>query len=183
MAVDDDDVSTFERAYDAHARSVFGVACRVLGDPAQAQDVVQDVFLGLWHEPDRFDARRGPLGHYLRMVARSRALDIWREAQVAGRASERMRAHARVEEGPLHSRPAAATERRERSAALRRALMRLPGVQREALVLVYWGGLTADEIALSSGAPVGTVKSRIRLGLLKLREHCGPDLAEVRLAA
>jgi RNA polymerase sigma-70 factor (ECF subfamily) len=181
--IGDEDVRAYEHAYDEHARGVFGAAYGVLGDPAQAQDVVQDVFLGLWREPTRFDARRGPLAHYLRMVARSRALDIWREAQVAGRASERMRALALVQEGALEARPVAAVERRAASATVRRALMRVPGPQREALVLAYWGGFTADEIARGSGVPVGTVKSRIRLGLLKLREQCEPDLAEVRLAA
>jgi RNA polymerase sigma-70 factor (ECF subfamily) len=177
------DVAAFERVYDEHARGVFGVACRVLGDSTQAQDVVQEVFLGLWRDPARFDARRGPIGHYLRMVARSRALDVWREAQVAGRASDRMRALAEVAEGPLDGRPVAAAERQVSQAAVRRALMRLPDLQREAIVLTYWGGLTADQIAEDSGTPVGTVKSRIRLGVLKLRELCVPDLADLPLAA
>jgi RNA polymerase sigma-70 factor (ECF subfamily) len=178
------DVGAFERAYDEHARGVFGVACRVLGNATQAQDVVQDVFLGLWRDPSRFDARRGPLGHYLRMVARSRALDLWREAQVAGRANDRLRVLAEADEGPLDARPVAAAERHVRSVTVRRALMRLPDVQREAIVLAYWGGLTAEEIAENSGTPVGTVKSRIRLGVLKLREQCTPDLApDVPLAA
>ena len=177
------DVEAFEQAYDDHARGVFSVACRVLGDSTQAQDVVQDVFLGLWRDPDRFDERRGPLGHYLRMVARSRALDIWREAQVAGRANDRMRILAEGDEGPVDARPAMAAERHVGSVVVRRALMRLPDSQREAIVLVYWGGLTAEEIAESSGTPLGTVKSRIRLGVLKLREQCAPDLTDVPLAA
>jgi RNA polymerase sigma-70 factor (ECF subfamily) len=177
------DVAAFERAYDDHARGVFGVAWRVLGDAAQAQDVVQDVFLGLWRDPGRFDGGRGPIGHYLRMVARSRALDIWRERQVAGRANQRMRVLAAADEGRLDDRPVAATERRVGGAVVRQALMRLPDPQREAIVLAYWGGLTADEIATTSGLPVGTVKSRIRLGLLKLREQCAPDLADLPRAA
>src|SRR4051794_34267311 len=104
------EVAAFERAHDAHARGVFCTALQVLGNPTQAEDVVQDVFLGLWHEPARFDPDRGPLGSYLRMVARSRALDIWREAQVAGRANDRMRALAVADEGPLEQRPVAAVE-------------------------------------------------------------------------
>ena len=118
------------------------------------------------------------------MVARSRALDMWREAQVAGRASDRMRALAEADEGPLEQRPVAAAERHVGSAVVRRALMRLPDPQREAIVLTYWGGLTAEQIASSSGTPLGTVKSRIRLGVLKLREQCARDLApELPLAA
>jgi RNA polymerase sigma-70 factor, ECF subfamily len=177
------DVPAFEKVYEKHARGVFCVAYRVLADEARAQDVVQDVFLGLWRDPQRFDATRGPIGHYLRMVARSRAVDMWREAQVAGRASDRMRALARNDEGPLDERPVAAAERRVGSAVVRGALMRLPDPQREAIVLTYWGGLTADQIADGSGTPVGTVKSRIRLGLLKLREECEAAFADVPLAA
>lgn len=67
------------------------MACSVLHDDVQAQDVVHDVFLRLWRDPSRFDSRRGPLGHYLRMSTRSRAVDVWREAQVAVRAGDRMR--------------------------------------------------------------------------------------------
>jgi RNA polymerase sigma-70 factor (ECF subfamily) len=177
------DVQAFERAYDEHSQGVLAVAHRVLGDFNRAQDVAQDVFLGLWRDPSRFDARRGPIGHYLRMVARSRALDIWREAEVAGRASDRLRTLAAVDEGRCDERPAAAVERQAGRVVVRRALMRLPGVQREAIVLAYWGGLTADQIADTSGTPVGTVKSRIRLGLLKLREECAPDLVDVSRAA
>src|SRR3954447_9453340 len=126
------EVGAFERAYDAHARGVFCTALQVLGDPTQAEDVVQDVFLGLWHEPARFDPGRGPLGNYLRMVARSRALDMWRGAQVAGRANERMRALAVADEGPLEQRPVAAVEQQVGEAVVRRALMLLPDPQREA---------------------------------------------------
>lgn len=171
------DVRAFERAYCEHAQGVLAVASRVLGDVTRAQDVVQDVFLVLWRDPTRFDAGRGPIGHYLRMVARSRALDIWREAQVAGRASDRLRLLAHGDEGRTDERPVAAAEREVGHAVVRRALMRLPDAQREAIVLAYWGGLTAEQIADDSGTPLGTVKSRIRLGLLKLREECAPDLA------
>jgi RNA polymerase sigma-70 factor (ECF subfamily) len=182
-AIEGHDVAAFERLYDDHARGVFSVAFRVLGDPTQAQDVVQDVFLRLWRDPTRFDPRRGPIGHYVRMLARSRALDVWREAQVANRAKTRLRAVARGEEGPLDERPAAAAERHVGIAAVRRELRRLPDVQREAIVLSYWGGLTAEQIAANSGTPVGTVKSRIRLGVIKLRAECAGDLADLPLAA
>jgi RNA polymerase sigma-70 factor (ECF subfamily) len=117
------------------------------------------------------------------MVARSRAVDVWRESQVAGRARDRLRVLAHAEEGPLEERPDAVAESRVRSVTVRRALMRLPDVQREAIVLAYWGGLTAEEIAAGSGTPLGTVKSRIRLGVLKLRNQCAPALTDLPLAA
>ena len=82
-----------------------GAAFRILNNHAQAQDVSQDVFMKVWRNPQKFDARRGELGSYLRLMARSRALDLWREAQAAGRASDRLkivvaRDEARVEDAP-----------------------------------------------------------------------------------
>ncbi|HEV2770561.1 MAG TPA: sigma factor, partial [Solirubrobacteraceae bacterium] len=73
------DSATFASAYREHAGSVYAAALRITQDPAQAQDVAQDVFLRLWRKPTRFDARRGELGAYLRLMARSRALDLRRE--------------------------------------------------------------------------------------------------------
>jgi RNA polymerase sigma-70 factor (ECF subfamily) len=163
------DPTTFARTYDEHARGVYGAALRILGDPARAQDVAQDVFLRVWRNPQRFDARRGELGSYLRLMARSRALDLWREGQAAGRMRDRLELVVAQEEQRVEERPSAAAERGEDREAVREALRRLPESQREALVLAYWGGMTADQIARRSGVPLGTAKSRIRLGLAKLR--------------
>jgi RNA polymerase sigma-70 factor (ECF subfamily) len=159
----------FERAYDEHHRGVYAAAFRVLGNGAQAQDVVQDVFLRVWRRPDSFDPARGELGSYLRMVARSRALDLWREAQAAGRAQDRLEVVVADEEPRPDGRPDRTAELGEDREVVRRALGRLPMPQREALVLAYFGGLTADEIARRIHIPLGTAKSRIRLGLDKLR--------------
>src|SRR5690242_17699575 len=101
------DPAAFERAYDDHHRSVYAAAFRVLGDGAQAQDVVQDVFLKLWRRPEAFDARRGELGGYLRMMARSRALDLWREGQASGRAQDRLKIVVAGEEPCIDARPGA----------------------------------------------------------------------------
>ena len=173
----------FQHAYDDHAATAYGEAVRVLADAAQAQDVVQDVFLRLWRDWDRYDERRGEVGAYVRVMARSMAVDRWREGKVAGRACARLRVVAEREEGPVDERPAPAAERRRDDALLRAGLMRLSDVQRAAVVLVYWGGMTADQIAAREQVPLGTVKSRIRLGLMKLREDCGPHLAEDSRAA
>jgi RNA polymerase sigma-70 factor, ECF subfamily len=163
------DPAGFERAYDQHSRGVYRAAYRVLGSSAQAQDVVQDVFLKLWREPGKFDARRGELGSYLRLMARSRALDTWREGQAANRASDRLKVDVALDEGRPDERPAVAAEREGQWRTLRDALRGLPAVQREAVVLAYWGGLTAEQIARRSNVPLGTAKSRVRLGLARLR--------------
>jgi len=178
MGNDLSDPAVFGRAYDEHARGVYTAAYRVLGNAPQAQDVVQDVFLRLWRRPRTFDAARGELGPYLRMMARSRALDLWREGQAAGRASDRLK-QAVAQEPPRDEadRPSAQALRHEQGATVRAAVRRLPDAQREAVVLAYWGGLTADEIARRSAVPLGTAKSRIRLGLAKLRSECGEQLA------
>src|SRR5215210_863745 len=91
MAMDLSDPQTFRQVFEEHERGVHAAAMRILGNAAQAQDVVQDVFLRVWRRPSTFDARRGELGSYLRLMARSRALDLWREGQAAGRASDRLK--------------------------------------------------------------------------------------------
>jgi RNA polymerase sigma-70 factor, ECF subfamily len=163
------DAGAFERVYDEHARGAYRAAFRVLGNGAQAQDVVQDVFLKLWRDPGKFDVRRGELGSYLRLMARSRALDTWRQGQAAGRAADRLKLGVADDEGRDDERPAVAAEHDATRRTVRDALRGLPSVQREALVLAYWGGLTADQIARRSNVPLGTAKSRIRLGLARLR--------------
>ncbi len=163
--------SRFRDAYASHHRSVYAAAFRIVGDAGQAQDVVQDVFLRFWRKPGAYDAGRGELGSYLRLMARSRALDLWREGQVRGRAADRLRVIDAPEEFRHDDDPGVLAERDSESAAVREALGKLPEGQREALVLAYWGGLTADQIARKAQIPLGTAKSRIRLGLARLRDE------------
>src|SRR4051794_4921632 len=171
MGIELSDPAGFGRAYDEHHRSVYAAAFRILGNAAQAQDVVQDVFLRVWRRPASFDARRGELGSYLRLMARSRALDLWREGQAAGRASDRLKVVVGGAEPRVGEQPVSALQRGDTRESVREALRRLPEPQREALVLAYWGGLTADQIARREQVPLGTAKSRIRLGLAKLRQE------------
>ena len=177
------DPTTFAATYDEHVRGVYGAALRILNNPAQAQDVTQDVFLKLWRNPQRFDAKRGELGSYLRLMARSRALDMWREGQAAGRARDRLEVVAERTEPHVDERPALAAERSSDRSVVLHAMRELPEPQREALVLAYWGGMTADEIARRAGVPLGTAKSRIRLGMAKLRTEIGDAIAETALPA
>ena len=129
------------------------------------------MFLRLWRRPGSFDPSRGDLGTYLRLMGRSRALDLWRESQVRGRAAERLKLVDGPEEPRFEEHPAVLAEREQDSAEVREALGKLPEAQREAIVLAYWGGLTADQIARRAHVPLGTAKSRIRLGLARLRDE------------
>jgi RNA polymerase sigma-70 factor (ECF subfamily) len=165
------DPAAYRQAYADHHRGVYTAAFRVLGDAAQAQDVVQDVFLRLWRRPEAFDPARGEIGSYLRLIARSRALDLWRESQVRVRASDRLKLVTGPEEWRVEEHPGVLSERDHDRAEVREALAKLPQAQREALVLAYWGGLTAEQIARRAHVPLGTAKSRIRLGLARLRDE------------
>jgi RNA polymerase sigma-70 factor (ECF subfamily) len=166
------DSQTFRRAFNEHHRAVYTAAYRIVNDATLAQDVVQDVFLRLWRRPGSFNPERGDLGTYLRLMGRSRALDLWREGQVRTRAADRLKLVTGTEEEPrVDDHPAVLAERDHERAEVRTALGKLPEVQREAIVLAYWGGLTADQIARRSQVPLGTAKSRIRLGLARLRDE------------
>lgn len=166
------DAEAFASLYRVEAPGVYAAALRVLGRATDAEDVCQEIFLRFWRDPARFDPNRGEVGPYLRLMARSRALDLWRHEQAAGRARDRLRLVAREDEPRTDELPADATERDEERAAVRAALKRLPPAQREALVLSYWGSLSAHEVAARAGVPFGTARSRMRLGLEKLRRDC-----------
>jgi RNA polymerase sigma-70 factor (ECF subfamily) len=168
------DPAQFATVFDQHHRSVYATAMRVVGDSALAGDVTQDVFLRLWRRPGSFDPARADLGTYLRLIARSRAIDLLREGQARGRATDRFKVVVGDAEPRTDDRPDLVAERDAERAEVRGALKTLPEAQREALVLAYWGGLTAEEIAAHERIPLGTAKSRIRLGLAKLRGELQP---------
>ena len=169
------DPEAFQAVYAAHSRRVYANAYRVLGDAAKAEDTVQDVFLRLWLHPDRFDERRGELGSYLALMARSRALDLARSDAASARAGDRLT--AAVEANPPQAeRPDERLEEREHATGIRAAVARLPKLQREAVALAFWAGLPAREIAERTGVPLGTARSRLRLGLEKL-ERSVPEPA------
>jgi RNA polymerase sigma-70 factor (ECF subfamily) len=172
---------SFAAVYAQHRAGVYGTAMRVLGRPCEAEDVTQEVFVKFWRSPERFDPSRGELGSYLRMMARSRALDLVRHEQASTRASDRLQAVSTREEMSHEELPPEAIERDEQRKLLHAALRRLPVEQREALVLAYWGGMSAREVAEAAGVPFGTARSRMRLGLEKLRDRV--ELREAELEA
>jgi RNA polymerase sigma-70 factor (ECF subfamily) len=167
------EAGSFADIYEEHARGVYSTALRVLGRAADAEDVTQDVFLRLWQSPGLFDPRRSPLGAFLRLMARSRALDVWRQQQAGARARDRLEHRSKRDDVRRDERPDEAAELDEQRRLIRQALRRLPPEQREALVLAYWGGLTGRELAARTGLPFGTARSRVRLGLEKMRAEQG----------
>jgi RNA polymerase sigma-70 factor (ECF subfamily) len=164
------DAAALAQLYDRAGRLVFALASRLLGDPSSAEEVTLDVFLRVWRRAESFDPRRGSVTAWLLAMARSRALDRLRAANARGRRetplSSEMAASLgeRGESGGVQAEIA-----RERRSAVQRALAELPEPQRRAVVLAYFPGLTHVEIAERLGEPLGTVKTRIRLGMKKLR--------------
>jgi RNA polymerase sigma-70 factor (ECF subfamily) len=164
---------TFEAIYAQYASEVHQAAWTILRDATLAEDVVQEVFERLWRGSG-YDERRGPLGPYLRMLARSRALDLWRRGHVGQRAQRRLEERVGAEPGSAQAPDAALARAVERRLA-RAAVRRLPVDQRQAVGLAYWAGLSAQELAAVEGIPLGTAKSRVRMGLAKLSRD--PELA------
>lgn len=166
------DPRQFDLAYRAHARRVAAAARRVLGDPVAAEDVAQEVFMRLWERPHLYDPRRGSLAAFLSVMARSRALDRHRAESALDRARLRF---ADVEAfKPVAAEPAQdELERRDERERLRQALLRLPHTQRQTVALAYGRELNSAEIARVMHVGRATARSRLRLGLGKLRADLG----------
>ena len=155
--------------YDRHARPLYSLILRILGNETEAEDVLQDVFAQAFRQAARYDPRRGAVAAWLLTIARSRAIDRLRarRARVETGAGETQT----LDEMPDAQPDAVSTMLdEERSRLVRRALGELPMLQRIAIELAYYEGLSHSEIAERLEQPLGTVKTRIRLGLLKLRD-------------
>ena len=154
------DADAFEALYDEYHRLVYGVALRMLGDAAAAEDITQAVFLKVWSAPDLF--RGGNFGAWIVRVTRNRTLDVLRS-----RAShQELELPETLPETDTMEDVAFARLDSER---VREALDRLPTEQRQPIELGFFGGITHEEIARRTGIPLGTIKTRIRSGLRKLR--------------
>jgi RNA polymerase sigma-70 factor (ECF subfamily) len=160
-----------EKLYDRYARPVFSLVLRITRQAATAEEVVQDVFLKLWRNAHRYQAQRGPLEPWLFTLARNRALDLLRMKQE----KQRRREDAIEENAPLPftvaaPNPEAQVDRQRRADKVRALMATLPEKQRRSIELAFFDGMTHSEIAAALSEPLGTVKSWIRGGLLRLRE-------------
>ena len=157
------DTEAFGQLYDRHAGVAFGLALRITRERALAEDVVQESFTGAWRALDRFDPQRGVWRSWLLAIVRHRAVDLLRRKRLGTTPLED--AFDTVHEPDVWGR---VVERLDGD-TLRSALARLPDPQRQTLELAYFGGLTQLEISETTRTALGTVKSRARLGLMRLR--------------
>ncbi|WP_371554389.1 ECF RNA polymerase sigma factor SigK [Streptomyces longwoodensis] len=160
------DKDAFAGVYDAFSRAVMGLACRILRDPAQAEEVTQDVMIEVWRTADRYVPERGSAKAWVLTLAHRRAVDRVRAAQAG---SEReQRARALLPEGAFDV-VAETAEHHDEQRRVYRCLASLSRSQRVPLVLAYYQGLTYLEVAHALSVPVGTMKSRMRAALRQLR--------------
>lgn len=159
-------LDALQELYDRYRTMAYSIALRITSDASLAEDVVQDAFLGVWRNASRYIEGRGSVKTWLLSIVHHRAVDAIRRRRPTTELPDREDVPPPALRAPdLWNDVAAGLDR----AAIARALATLSDVQREAIELAYWGGLTQSEIAERTGAPLGTVKSRVRLGLLGLR--------------
>jgi RNA polymerase sigma-70 factor (ECF subfamily) len=162
--------------FDATSPRVYGLARRILRDPAAAEEATLDVYAQVWRDAGRYDSGKGSVAAWLLTLARSRAIDLLRSRERRAETEAPLEpAEAMIDDA---AGPEEASLESERARQVRRALAALPADQRRALEAAYFRGLSHTEVAAALGQPLGTIKTRIRTGLLALRRALGPEAGE-----
>lgn len=169
--VADGDAGAFEIVYDRHAKVAFSLAFRLLGERSAAEDLVQDAFLSVWRGADRFSPALGSVRTWVLSIVHHRGIDRLRSSAASARRELALQQEARV--GAQQERPEERAIDGALTPSLHRGLEALPDDQGKVVRLAYFGGFTHHEIAEMLGLPLGTVKSRLRLGLDRLRMSMG----------
>jgi len=162
------DVSAFEALYDRHASTIYALLLRILSNADDAQEVLQETFVKAWTSAKMFDAVRGSEIAWLISIARSRGIDRLRSRKIRGDREDEAGREFSIRSNAIA--PDYAVQSQER-VAVRGALSELPDAQRVALELAYFDGLSQSEIAARLGEPLGTIKTRMQLGMKKLRDR------------
>ena len=163
------DYGAIDELYSHYSRNAYALALRVLQDPQTAEEVVQEVFLKVWRQPESFDAQRGRFASWLLSVTRNQSIDMLRKRKVVVSMDEEAtqeRLNYIADDAPPVDEMIWLRHRRD---AVRRAMARLTEPQRKVIELAYFGAMSHSEIAAATGEPLGTIKSRIRQSLLKLK--------------
>ena len=162
------DVRAFEQLYDRHSRIVYGLVLRILQQASTAEEVVQDVFLQLWRNAGQYQSGRGPFVPWLLTLARNRALDNLRlKSERQRRREDQTEELPAIAQAPEYER---ALDEKRRAETVRSLMGLLSAQQKKAIEMAYFEGLSHSEIAAALHEPLGTVKSWIRNGLLRLKE-------------
>lgn len=163
------DLRAFEALYNRYGDLVYSTCLRVVRDAQLAEDILQEVFLRLWRKPESYVAQRGRFPTWLLSVTRNRSVDEIRSRVRRQRHENSPQRQERDLPASQDQDPALSAQLADQQRLIRAALAELPEEQRLAIELAYFGGLTQQEIAVKLGQPLGTVKTRIRLGMQKLR--------------
>ena len=174
------DESALGELYDATSRLVYGLVLRLVREPATAEDITMEVYLQVWRTAQSYNATRGSVNSWLITVAHSRAIDYLRSSHA------RFEQHKQSLDDAVHelrdgaASPEAEVDGKDRAEVVRQAMASLPEEQRQLIELGYYSGLSHSEIAEQLGMPLGTVKSRIRTAMLRLRELLSPYAESAR---
>ncbi|QIM23241.1 sigma-70 family RNA polymerase sigma factor [Phycicoccus sp. HDW14] len=164
------DEAAFAELYDATSRRVYGLVLRIVRDPAMSEEVTQEVYLDVWRTSARFDSARGSALSWLMTIAHRAAVDRVRSSEASRRRDD---AHAAANQPVEFDQTAEAASSSLEAQRVRKALLTLTEAQRSAVELAYLGGYTHTEVASLLGLPLGTAKTRIRDGLIRLRDTLG----------
>jgi RNA polymerase sigma-70 factor (ECF subfamily) len=171
------DSAALEALYDRHSAVVLGILLKVIGDRAAAEDVLQETFWRVWRGAATYEAQRGSFTGWLFRIARNLAIDTYRRMNIRPQALRGAQAEDALENLTPDPEADVAEQMQVdlRNQQVRRALASLPGVQRQVIELAYFYGMSRQEIAEATGEALGTIHTRARLGLQKLREELGRE--------
>jgi RNA polymerase sigma-70 factor, ECF subfamily len=164
------DRAAFAEFYDRNSRLMFSVASKILNDAGEAEDVLQETFVQIWEKARKFDPKLGKPSSWVAIMVRNKAIDRIRASQRRSRLAEESGAEFAIA-SEVNDTANEAIHGHDKAKLIQSAIVELPMEQRHAIELAYFSGLTQDEISKKLNEPLGTIKARIRRGLLKLRDQ------------